>query len=73
MECIQPQTRSRFIFSSKKVLQNGVRTHANSKGKIFSTGGSEEDRTGDADRAGQQGGGRVQEGGGGEHLLGTLW
>ena len=34
--------RPRFILSSKRVLGNGVRAHANCKGKIPSTGGSEE-------------------------------
>ena len=33
------------ILSSKRVLGNGVRTHVNSKCKIPSTGGSEQDRT----------------------------
>ena len=32
----------------KEFLGNGVRTHVNSKGKIPSTGGSEEGRTHDA-------------------------
>ena len=46
MHCAQ--TRPWFILSSKRVLWNGVRTHVNSKGKIPSTGGSEEARTCDA-------------------------
>ena len=33
-----------FILSSKRGLGNGVRTHVNSKGKILSTGGTEEGR-----------------------------
>ena len=39
------QTRPLFVLSSESGLGNGVRTHVNSKGKIPSTGGSEEDRT----------------------------
>ena len=42
------QTRPLSMFSSEKVLGNGVRTHVNSKGKIPSTGSSEQDRTCDA-------------------------
>ena len=47
MECMFVQTRPRFILSSKSFLGNGVRTHAKSKGKMSSTGGSEEGRTRD--------------------------
>ena len=39
------QTRPRFILSSERVSGNEVRTHINSKGKIPSTGGSEEGGT----------------------------
>ena len=42
MECMCTQTRPRFILSSEGVLGRGVRIHVNSKGKIPSTGGSEE-------------------------------
>ena len=48
MECMCAQTRLRFILSSEIVLGNGVRTHVNSKGRISSTGASEEGRTSDA-------------------------
>ena len=34
-----------LYFHLREVLGNGVRTHVNSKGKISSTGSSEEDRT----------------------------
>ena len=45
MECMCAQTRPWFKLSFKRVfLGNEVRTHVNSKGKILSTGGSEEDR-----------------------------
>ena len=37
VEYICAQTRSQFILSSERVLENGVRTHINSKGKIPST------------------------------------
>ena len=46
--CMCAQTRRWFILSSERILGNGVRTHVNPKGKIPSTGGSEEDRTRDA-------------------------
>ena len=36
------------LYSHAKFLGNGVRTSVNSKGKIHSTRGSEEDRTGNA-------------------------
>ena len=45
MEYMCAETRPCFILSSERVLENGVRTHVNSKGKIPSTGGSQEDRT----------------------------
>ena len=45
MESMCAQTRPRFIFSPKRVLRNGVRTHVNSKRKFLCTGGSEESRT----------------------------
>ena len=48
MECICAQTRPWFILSSERVLRNGVRNFVNFKGKIPSTGGSEEIRTCDA-------------------------
>ena len=48
MECMCAQTRPRFILSSERVVGNGVRTHANTKGKIPSTGGPEQDGTRDA-------------------------
>ena len=35
-------------YHPKEFLENGVRTHANSREKIPSTGGSEEDQTHDA-------------------------
>ena len=52
MECMCAQTRPRFILSRERVLGNGSRTHVNSKGKIHSTGGSEESRTRDASSRG---------------------
>ena len=45
MECLCAWTRPQFRLSSKRVLENEIRTHVNSKGNIPSTGGSEEDRT----------------------------
>ena len=36
------QTRPGFILSSERVLENGVRTHVNSMGKISSIRGSEQ-------------------------------
>ena len=42
------QIRPRFILSSERVMGNEVGTNVNSKGKIPSTGGSEEGRTRDA-------------------------
>ena len=45
MECTCVQTRPQFILSFERVLGNGVRTHADSEGKIPCTGGSEEGRT----------------------------
>ena len=38
VECLCAQTGPQFILSSKRVLGNGVRTHANYKWKIPSTG-----------------------------------
>ena len=43
------QTRPRFILSRERVLGNGVRTHANSKGKFRVNSPPEEDRTRDAE------------------------
>ena len=52
MECICAQTLDIGLtilsISSKRVLGNGDRTHVNSKGKIPSTGSSEEDQTDNA-------------------------
>ena len=48
MECMCAQTRSQFILSSERVLGNGDRTPVDSKGKIPSTGSSEEVQTHDA-------------------------
>ena len=50
MQCTCTQTRPRFILSSERdfFLGNGVRTQIDSKGKILSTGSSDEDRTYDA-------------------------
>ena len=45
MECMCAQTRPWFILLYKRIFGNGVRTHINSKRKISSTVGSEEDRT----------------------------
>ena len=45
MECICAQTRPWSILSSKRVLGNGVRTNVNCKGKIPSTGGTEQGGT----------------------------
>ena len=42
------ETRPRIVLSSKSFSGNVVRIHVNSKGKIPSTGGSEEDVTRDA-------------------------
>ena len=42
MECVCAQTSPRCMLSSERVLENGVRTHVNSKGKISSPGGSDE-------------------------------
>ena len=42
MECMGAQTRPQFILSSNRVLGNSIRTHVKFKGKIPSTGGSEE-------------------------------
>ena len=47
MKCMCTQPSPRFMLSSERVWGNGVRTHVNSKGKVPSTGGSEEDRTHD--------------------------
>ena len=46
------QTRLRFILSPERVFGNGVRINVNSKEKILSTGGSEEDRTRDVASSG---------------------
>ena len=48
MECTCAQTRPRLILASERIQGNGVRPYDNSKGKIPSTGRSEEDRTHDA-------------------------
>ena len=48
MECMCAQNRDQFTLSSERVLENGVRTHVNSKGKIPSTRGLEEGPTCDA-------------------------
>ena len=45
VECICAQMRPWFILLSKRVSWNEVRTHVTSKGKIPSTGDSEEGRT----------------------------
>ena len=46
-ECLCIQTRPWFILSPKRAKENGVRTLVNSKGKIPSTWGSEQDWTRD--------------------------
>ena len=45
MECVCARLDLDLYSHLKDLLGNGVRTHVNSKGKIPSTGGSEEDRT----------------------------
>ena len=47
MECMCTQSRPQFILSSERFLGNGMRTHVNSKGKLPSTGGSDEGQTRD--------------------------
>ena len=48
MEHVCAQTRPLFILLSERVFGNRVRTYVNSKGKIWSTNGSEEGGTCDS-------------------------